>query len=204
MQLIDRDTKIYCSFSSNPGNNGCIYFNTKFQENNINAIYKSFYSDNLEKSVEAVKTLNIAGFAISMPFKVEVLKYVDSIDISVKEIGAANTILNINGHLKAYNTDWLGVKKYFTEPIETLTVVGNGGFSKAVQYFCKKDNIPFKLITRENWEDLNKAEGYVFNATPIDIETTGILIDARPFTPQGMLIAGFQAYEQYKLYTHEH
>ena len=41
MNLINKDTKIYCSFSSNPGNNGCIYFNTKFQQNNINAIYKS-------------------------------------------------------------------------------------------------------------------------------------------------------------------
>lgn len=204
MQLINRDTKIYCSFSSNPGNNGCTYFNTKFQENNINAIYKSFYSDNLKKSLEAVKTLNIAGFAVSMPFKVEILKYVDSIDASAKEIGAANTIINIDGHLQAYNTDWLGVKKYFTETVEALTIVGNGGFSKAVQYFCKKDNIPFKLITRENWEDLSKAEGYVFNATPVDIETTGILVDARPSTPQGILIAGLQAYEQYKLYTHEY
>ena len=36
--LINKDTKIFCSFSSNPGNNGCEFFNTKFQENNINAI----------------------------------------------------------------------------------------------------------------------------------------------------------------------
>ena len=203
MQSINRDTKIYCSFSTSPGNNGCIYFNTKFQENNINAIYKSFYSNNIEGSVQAVRALGIAGFAVSMPFKVEVLKYVDSIDTSAKEIGAANTIVNINGHLTAYNTDWLGVKQYFTEQIQTLTIVGNGGFSKAAQYFCKRTNIPFKLITRENWEDLSKAEGYVFNATPVEVQTTGILVDARPFTEQGRLIAELQAYEQYKIYTHE-
>ena len=57
--LINKDTKIFCSFSSNPGNNGCEFFNTKFQENNINAIYKSFHSDDIVKSINAVKTLNI-------------------------------------------------------------------------------------------------------------------------------------------------
>jgi shikimate dehydrogenase len=203
MKLINKNTKIYCSFSSNPGNNGCTYFNNKFQENEVNAIYKSFYSDDLKKSVQAVRTLGIAGFAVSMPFKVEVLEYVDSIDTSAKEIGAANTIINTDGHLRAHNTDWLGVKQYFADSIEALTVVGNGGFSKAVQYFCKKSNIPFKLVTRENWKDLHRVDGYVFNATPVDVETTGVLVDARPFTAQGKLIAELQAYEQYKLYTNE-
>lgn len=203
MRLINKDTKIFCSFSTSPGNNGCTYFNTKFQQNNINAIYKSFYSNNIEGSVQAVRALGIAGFAVSMPFKVEILNYVDSVDTSAEEIGAANTITNIDGHLTAYNTDWLGVRQYFAKQIQTLTVVGNGGFSKAVQYFCKKDNIPFKLITRENWEDLSRAEGYVFNATPVEVQTTGILVDARPFTEQGKIIAQLQAYEQYKLYIHE-
>ena len=45
--MINKDTKIYGSFSNNPGNNGCKFFNKKFQENNINAIYKSFYSNNI-------------------------------------------------------------------------------------------------------------------------------------------------------------
>ena len=103
MNLINKDTKIYCSFSSNPGNNGCIYFNTKFQQNNINAIYKSFYSDNIQKSIEAIKTLDISGFAVSMPFKIEVLKYVNEIDLAAQEIGAANTIINKDGYLNEIN-----------------------------------------------------------------------------------------------------
>lgn len=200
MNLVNKDTKIYCSFSSNPGNNGCYYFNKKFQEDGINAIYKSFYSSNLEKSVEAVKSLDIKGFALSMPFKVDILKYIDEMDKSVKELGAANTVINKDGYLTAYNTDWLGVKNYFTEPIEALTIVGDGGFSKAVQYYCKKVGIPFKLITRANWEELSSAEGYVFNATPVSIAVAGKLVDARPVTAQGRLIADLQAYEQYKLY----
>ena len=66
--MINKDTKIYGSFSSSPGNNGCEFFNKEFEDRNINAIYKSFYSDDIKKSIEAVKTLSISGFAVSMPF----------------------------------------------------------------------------------------------------------------------------------------
>ena len=92
--LINKDTKIFGSFSTQPGNNGCEFFNKKFYTNNINAIYKSFYSDNIQQSIEAVKILDIKGFAVSMPFKIEVLKYVNEIDIVAQEIGSANTIIN--------------------------------------------------------------------------------------------------------------
>lgn len=199
--LINKDTKIFCSFSSNPGNNGCEFFNSKFRENNINALYKSFYSNNIIKSIEAVKTLNIAGFAVSMPFKTTILDYVDEIDEASREIGAANTIMNINGYLKAYNTDWIGISNYILESIDFLSILGNGGFSKAAQYFCIKKNIPYQVITRKNWDKVYDLKGYVFNATPVDINTKGYLIDGRPFTNQGKIIARLQAEEQYKIYT---
>jgi shikimate 5-dehydrogenase len=199
--LINKDTKIFCSFSSNPGNNGCEFFNTKFQENRVNAIYKSFYSNNIVESINAVKILDIAGFAVSMPFKIEVLNYVDEIDEASQIIGAANTITNVNGYLKAYNTDWLGVSKYILESIDFLTILGNGGFSKAVQYMCVKKNIPYQVITRKDWGEVHNLKGYVFNATPIDVNTKGYLIDGRPFTNQGKIISKLQAEEQYKIYT---
>lgn len=199
--LINKDTKIFCSFSSNPGNNGCEFFNTKFQENGINAIYKSFYSNNIVESINAVKALNITGFAVSMPFKIDVLNYVDEIDEASQTIGAANTITNINGYLKAYNTDWLGVSKYILESINFLTILGDGGFSKAVQYMCTKKNIPYQVITRKDWDRVYDLKGYIFNATPTDVNTKGNLIDGRPFTSQGKIIARLQAEEQYKIYT---
>ena len=201
MKFINKDTKIYCSFSSSPGNNGCIYFNNLFKKENINAIYKSFYSDNIYESIQAVKALNISGFAVSMPFKTEVLKYVDKIDDAATKIGAANTVINTNGYLTAYNTDWMGVYKYFAEPPKHLTILGNGGFSKAIQYACKKHNIDFNVITRKDWKLLPSLDGIVFNATPVDVEVKGNLVDGRPFTKQGKIIAKYQAFEQFKLYT---
>jgi shikimate 5-dehydrogenase len=202
--LLNKDTKIYGSFSLNPGNNGCLFFNKKFQENKINAIYKSFYSDNIFKSIEAVKTLGIAGFAVSMPFKIEILQYVDEIDDIVVSIGAANTVINNNGYLKAYNTDWLGVYNYFLSDIpEYVNILGNGGFSKAAQFAFDKLNIESCIITRKEWDKISELKGVIFNATPIDININGHLIDGRPFTEEGKQIALLQAEEQYKIYINE-
>jgi shikimate dehydrogenase len=204
VNTINKDTKIYGSFSSNPGNNGCIFFNNKFQENSINAIYKSFYSNNIKNSVIAAKALDFAGFAVSMPFKVEILNYVNEVDFPAKIIGAANTVVNSNGFLKAYNTDWMGVYNYLsiiTKP-EKLYILGNGGFGKAVEYACIQLNIPCRFILRAEWDKVPYLDGMTFNATPVDVKVKGTLIDGRPFVEgQGKEIAALQAEEQYKIYT---
>lgn len=203
MRVINKDTKLFGSFSTNPGNNGCKYFNELFEKNNIDAIYKSFYCNDIEAAVFSAKTLNFSGFAISMPFKSAVLDYVDEVDQAAKEIGAANTIVIRDGKLIAYNTDWLGVSNYLLDPPKFITILGNGGFSKAVQYACFKLDINFKVITRENWNLVEHVNGTVFNATPVEVSVKGNLIDGRPFTVTGKKIAALQAYEQYKLYLNE-
>lgn len=202
MNTINKDTKIYGSFSSNPGNNGCIFFNSRFQQDGINAIYKSFYSENILSATVAAKILDFGGFAVSMPFKVEVLKHVDEVDFPAKVIGAANTIVNSKGFLRAYNTDWMGVYNYLipNKPSH-LYILGNGGFGKAVEYACIQLDIPCRFILRAEWDKVPNLEGTVFNATPIDVEVKGILIDGRPFTEAGKEIAALQAEEQYKIYT---
>lgn len=201
--LIDKDTKIFCSFSINPGNNGCVFFNEKFKQNNVNALYKSFFSDNIKKSVEAVKTLGISGFAVSMPFKIEILNYVDQVDEIAQTIGSCNTVINKEGKLIAYNTDWIGIKNYLlqTKIPSSVLLAGNGGFSRAAQFTFNKMKIPFDIITRKNWSDLQNSDRTIFNATPIKIDNKNNLIDARPTEYQGKIIARLQAEEQFKLYT---
>ena len=201
--LIDKDTKIFCSFSINPGNNGCVFFNEKFKQNNVNALYKSFFSDNIKKSVEAVKTLGISGFAVSMPFKIEILNYVDQVDKIAQTIGSCNTVINKEGKLIAYNTDWIGIKNYLlqTKIPSSVLLAGNGGFSRAAQFTFNKMKIPFDIITRKNWSDLQNSDRTIFNATPIKIDNKNNLIDARPTEYQGKIIARLQAEEQFKLYT---
>lgn len=204
--LIDKDTKIFCSFSINPGNNGCVFFNEKFKQNNVNALYKSFFSDNIKKSVEAVKTLGISGFAVSMPFKIEILNYVDQVDEIAQTIGSCNTVINKEGKLIAYNTDWIGIKNYLlqTKIPSSVLLAGNGGFSRAAQFTFNKMKIPFDIITRKNWSDLQNSDRTIFNATPIKIDKKNNLIDARPTEYQGKIIARLQAEEQFKLYINEY
>ena len=201
--MINKETKIYCSFSSNPGNNGCVFFNSEFKELNMNAIYKSFYSDDIKKSIEAVKSLGIKGFALSMPFKIEALDYVDEVEDSARKIGSINTVVNKDGYLKGYNTDWVGVKKYFKKNnFDLIYIIGNGGFSKAIQYTCNVMGIRFEVITRENWNIIEELEDkIIFNATPVDVKTDNFLIDGRPYTDTGREIALHQAKEQFKIYT---
>jgi len=201
--MINKETKIYCSFSSNPGNNGCVFFNSEFKELNMNAIYKSFYSDDIKKSIEAVKSLGIKGFALSMPFKIEALDYVDEVEDSARKIGSINTVVNKDGYLKGYNTDWVGVKKYFKKNnFDLIYIIGNGGFSKVIQYTCNVMGIRFEVITRENWNIIEELEDkIIFNATPVDVKTDNFLIDGRPYTDTGREIALYQAKEQFKIYT---
>ena len=202
--MINKDTKIYCSFSSSPGNNGCEFFNSEFKNRNIDAIYKSFYSDDIKKSVEAVKTLSISGFAVSMPFKIEVLDLVDELTEEAKSIGSANTVINKDGYLIAHNTDYYGVKSYFeTLNFSHIYIIGNGGFSKAVQYTCKLMDKQFKIIDRDSWNLIDELRGAVlFNATPVDVHSTKcIVIDGRPQSYIGRQIALEQAKKQFEIYT---
>jgi len=202
--MINKDTKIYCSFSKSPGNNGCMFFNDAFERNNIDAIYKSFYSDDIEKSVNAVKTLSISGFAVSMPFKIDILDYVDELSNEVLHIGASNTIINNDGYLVAHNTDCSGVKSYFENiSFDLIYILGNGGFSKAIQYTCELMNREFKIIDRSNWDLIDELDNaLLFNATPLDITSEkNRIIDGRPFTLDGKQIALYQARQQFKLYT---
>ena len=99
MSWINKDTQVYCSFAKNAGNTGCQMMNSAFYYYGLNKIYKSFSVSNIEDAVYSVRTLGIKGFAITMPYKVEVLKYVDECEANVDEVGCANTVINDNNNL---------------------------------------------------------------------------------------------------------
>ena len=94
---INKDTKIFGSFSETPGNNGCLFFNAAFEKHNINAIYKSFYSDNIKDTITSVKHLGFSGFALSMPHKINVIPHLNHLDEISHKIGAVNTVINREG-----------------------------------------------------------------------------------------------------------
>lgn len=202
--MINKDTLLYGSFSDNPGNNGCIFFNDAFQKYNINAIYKSFYSDNIEKTIDAVKHLNFSGFALSKPFKESVMGYLDEHDASILYIKACNTVLNKNGKLYGYNTDWIGVYNFFkTKNLKHINIVGFGGFGKAVMYALDELDISYHIYHRDEINEIDDVENqYFINATPVKIKSEkNTIFDCRPNTVVGHEISKLQAIEQFKIYT---
>jgi len=202
---INKDTKLYGSFSENPGNNGCIFFNNAFQRYGINAIYKSFYSDNIHQTIQSVKHLGFSGFALSMPHKISVLPLLDELDTAAKEIGAVNTVLIKNKKLVGYNTDYVGIMDFFSyiSITDTVNIIGNGGFSKAIQFGCKRMGLSYSIFDRTNITNIDDKNNEIFiNATPIEIlSKNNKIIDLRPHTEYGRMVSKFQAIHQFKLYT---
>ena len=208
LSWIDKDTEIYCSFAEKAGNTGCQTMNTAFFYYGLNKIYKSFSVNNIEEAVNSVRTLNIKGFAITMPYKVDVLKYVDEMDDSVKEIGASNTVLNKNGKLSAYNTDSYAAMIYLElfDNKKPLYIIGNGGYAKAVKWGAKQNNFNVENITRDNWDELfDIKNSVVYNCTPIDItdwiDKSNDFINCLVTTQTGFDLASMQASKQFELYT---
>ena len=208
LSWIDKDTEIYCSFAEKAGNTGCQMMNTAFFYYVLNKIYKSFSVNNIEEAVNSVRTLNIKGFAITMPYKVDGLKYVDEMDDSVKEIGASNTVLNKNGKLSAYNTDSYAAMIYLElfDNKKPLYIIGNGGYAKAVKWGAKQNNFNVENITRDNWDELfDIKNSVVYNCTPIDItdwiDKSNDFINCLVTTQTGFDLASMQASKQFELYT---
>jgi len=92
----------------------------------------------LKKAMDAIRILNFVGLNITIPHKVKVMKYLDSIERNAQIIGAVNTISNRDGKLVGYNTDGDGFLLSLLEELkcsprgENCLLVGAGGAGRAI------------------------------------------------------------------------
>jgi len=136
---INAHTDLYCIFgipvkhSFSP-----LMHNRAFHQMNINAVYLAFEPSSIEQAVKSMKALSIKGASITIPFKIEALKYIDDIDHIAEDIGSVNTLHNINGRIKGYNTDGLGaieaLKKIIKIEGSSFLIIGNGGSARAIAF----------------------------------------------------------------------
>ena len=205
--MIDKNTKLYGSFSIKAGSVGCRIFNTSFKYDNINAIYKSFSIENIEDAVKSAKCLSFSGFAVSMPFKSQIIKFLDETDEIVKKVGTCNTVLIKDNRLIGYNTDYLAIESFLNNvnDLKFIYILGNGCYSKNVQYYCNQNNINFKIIDRKIWNEiLSIKNSIIFNCTPVDdikYDKSNFFIDCINTSNTGNKLAKLQASIQYKIYT---
>lgn len=114
----DKDTRLFISASSAPGSRGTFFYNHFFRLFGINAAYLSRKVSDPEALVSSIRTLGISGCSVSMPLKSRIIPFLDEIDPRAAGIGSVNTVVNHEGRLKGYNTDWSG----FVMPIKNRGV----------------------------------------------------------------------------------
>jgi len=135
-QEINKDTQLCMSLSGRPGNFGTRFHNYLYQALDLNFIYKAFSTQDIEAAVKGVRALGIRGCAVSMPFKEVCIPFLDELDPSATAIQSVNTIVNDDGFLRAYNTDYIAVAKLLDQyqvPRDAVFALrGSGGMGKAV------------------------------------------------------------------------
>ena len=136
MPVLDKDMSLCISLSARPSNNGTRFHNFLYDELGLPFVYKAFAPANLEQAIAGVRGLPIRGCAVSMPYKERVIPLVDELDVSASAIDSVNTIVNTDGRLVAYNTDYTAVQLLLAEhrvPTDLDVMVrGSGGMGKAV------------------------------------------------------------------------
>lgn len=162
------------------------YFDEKFFREGLRDHHYELFPLNNIKEIEALikDTKGLTGLNVTLPYKEQVIKYLDEVDPVAKKIGAVNVIKFKDGKRKGFNTDsdafyetiakWLPKDKNFK-----ALILGTGGSSKAVQQAIAKLNIEYKIVSRErekgdlNYEDIQKnpnliAESHlIINSTPL-------------------------------------
>ena len=160
------------------------YFSKKFEQLKIlNAEYINFDIESLSLLSDKIKeTPTLKGMNVTIPYKEQILPFLNFIDPVAEEIGAVNTIKVLpNGALKGYNTDYYGFMKTLYPILkfshQRAIVLGTGGASKAITVALQKMSIDYIIISRNPkeqqiaYQDITKEilEKYtvVINCTPL-------------------------------------
>ncbi len=150
--MIDSKTDLYCIFG-NPveHSKSPAIHNTWFEYYKINAVYTAFKINNIDHAITAMKTLNIKGASITIPFKESVMEYLDHIDENALNISAVNTIINQDGKLSGFNTDFMAAiepLKPFGIKNKKVCILGAGGAAQAVAHGIHKNQGDLVIINR--------------------------------------------------------
>ena len=112
--------------------------NAAFRHLGVNAVYVAFPVTDLRQAVAGLRGLGIGGVSVTIPFKEEIIPLLDELDPQAAQIGAVNTVVNRDGRLTGYNTDWLGAVTALTAKISLkgrhVLILGAGGASRAIAF----------------------------------------------------------------------
>ncbi len=191
MPILNKDMTLCISLSARPSNNGTRFHNHLYGQLDLNWIYKAFAPTDLALAIAGMRGLGIRGCAVSMPFKEEVIALVDELDTSALAIDSVNTIVNNNGRLTAYNTDYTAIEVLLAAhaiPLEsTVQVKGSGGMAKATVAALRDAGFTkVTIIARNELAGMALASQYGFAWSPEDSgETADLIINVTPIGMAG-------------------
>lgn len=124
---LNKDTTVCMSLAARPTNFGTRFHNFLYDALDLDYLYKAFTTRDLAGAVAGIRALGIRGCAVSMPFKQDVIPLIDELDDSARVINAVNTIVNTDGYLKAYNTDYIAIYDLLRQYNVSTDLVFGGG-----------------------------------------------------------------------------
>ena len=158
-----------------------VFFTSYFLENKVEASYENLELDTIS-FVEDLFQENFSGFNVTIPYKEEIIPYIDEVDWEARQIGAVNVVSIQNGKSFGYNTDAFGfhqsIKPFLTNQHERAIIFGTGGASKAIEYVLKNLGVNVIFISRtptesnqfsydEVNENMLRACKLIVNCTPV-------------------------------------
>ena len=157
------------------------YFSEKFKKENLDCTYSNFDIENISQIESILQKNGISGYNVTIPYKQEIIKFLDEIDEVAKDIGAVNTIKKIDNKNIGFNTDSIGFEKSLIPLIKNkkpdcALILGTGGASKAVKYVLKKLKINYSTVSRK----AGKSEFIYENLNDVIINRFKMIINCSP------------------------
>lgn len=159
------------------------YFAEKFErEGLLECDYSLYELPEIECVKEFMLTPDLVGFNVTIPYKQQIIPYLDALDAQAREVGAVNCVkIERDGRRVGYNTDVDGIrlsldKLLGEETVGSALVLGTGGASQAVQYVLRERGIDYKVVSREK----GKADLTYDDLTQEVMATHRLIINASP------------------------
>ncbi|MFC4244777.1 shikimate 5-dehydrogenase [Gryllotalpicola reticulitermitis] len=183
---LNKSTRLCISLAARPSNHGTRFHNRLYDEFGLDFIYKAMTTDDIVAAIGGVRALGIRGCSVSMPWKEAVIPLVDELTPSAAAIQSVNTIVNDDGVLSAYNTDYLAIEQLITthglDRAQPVLLRGSGGMARAVAAAFRDAGFRGTIAARNRvagtalagelgWDSTESPDGLsapiIVNVTPI-------------------------------------
>lgn len=158
--------------------------NAAFAALGLNWVYVPFavHPDRIACAIQAVRALDLGGLNVTIPHKLAVLPYLDEISEEARTLGAANTIVNLEGHLVGYNTDGEGFLRSLREIGEDVTgrsvaLIGAGGSARSIALAVSRAGASHLSIINRTVEKAQALVEMVRGALP-EAQVAAVALDA--------------------------